>query len=346
MTLVVGSLLAQPARASAPPAASPSAPPAASLSASPSAPPAASLTGPDACPSADDTVCGRLQFEAGTRAFEQNEYEVARRAFETALRLRPHPVIRYNLALCWARLGKPGAALIELQQVLSDSQTDKDLRARAERERRSAELAQAHVTFMLSDPAREHLELDGGVVPTTSHELALDPGQHHVRIISGASVVLDQDLDLSPGERIELRVGQRSRRIDVVVVPEPAASARTPTPTPERPKATRHGLAPAWFFAAAGTTAVLTGLTIWSGLDTQSALSEYEQQLPVLSQAEADRRVREGHARELRTNLLLTGSLLGAAGSAVLGLWFVDFGSRQRTSIALGPAQLSVTTRF
>ena len=108
----------------------------------------------------------------------------------------------------------------------------------------------------------------------------------------------------------------------------------------------RRGLAPIWFFAAAGTTAVLTGLTIWSGLDTQHAFTSYEQQLPNLSQAEADRRVSEGHARERRTNLLLPGSLLGAAGSAVLGLWFVDFGGGQRAHVALGLGQVSVTTHF
>ncbi|HEY1537123.1 MAG TPA: tetratricopeptide repeat protein [Polyangiaceae bacterium] len=331
MTLVAGALLVRTARADAPAA---------------SAEPASALAASEACPSGDDTTCGRLQFEAGTRAFEQGQYEVARHAFESALSLRPHPVIRYNLALCWARLGKPSLALNELQLVLGDNKTDQDLRARSQRELRSAQLAQAHVTFTLSDPARERLELDGSDAPTSSSELALDPGQHHVRIISGASVVLDQDLELSPGERVELRVGQSSRRIDVVVVPEPAIGARAATPPPEPREAPRRGLSPIWFFAAAGTTAVLTGLTIWSGLDTQHALTSYQQQLPNLSQAEADRRVSEGHARERRTNLLLTGSLLGAAGSAVLGLWFVDFGGGQRAHVALGLGQVSVTTHF
>ena len=229
--------------------------------------------------------------------------------------------------------------------MLSDSKTDPDLRARSERNV-SAQQAQAHVTFTLSDPASERLELDGSDEPHSSNELALDPGQHHVRIISGASVVFDQDLDLSPGERIELRVGQRSRRIDVVVVPDPGSGTRSATPPSERRELPRRGLAPVWFFTALGTTTVLTGLTIWSGLDTQHALTSYDQQLPSLSQAEADHRVSEGHARERRTNLLLTGSLLGAAGSAVLGLWFVDFGGAQRAHVALGAGQLSVTTHF
>jgi tetratricopeptide (TPR) repeat protein len=297
------------------------------------------------CPSGDDTICGRLQFEAGTRAYESGQYDVAKRAFEAALARRPHPVIRYNLALCWARLGKPLAALAELRLVLADAQTDKDLRARSERELRSAEQAQAHITFTLLDAAHDRLELDGTSVSTPNDELVVDPGSHHVRIISGASIVLDQDLELAPGERVELRVGQRSRRIDVVVVPETRAPGPA-TPVGHVPASARHRLAPAWFFVAAGTTAVLTGLTVWSGLDTQHALSDYQRALPTLTQAEADRRVSDGHARERRTNLLLSGSLIAAAGSAVLGIWLVDFGGNRPATVALGVGRVSVATQF
>jgi hypothetical protein len=165
-----------------------------------------------------------------------------------------------------------------------------------------------------------------------------------VRIISGASIVLDQDLDLAPGERVELRVGERSRRIDVILVPETKPAA--PGPVVPRREGTRHGLSPAWFFAAAGTTAVATALTVWSGLDTQSTLSDYEKQRPVLSQVEADRLVADGHARERRTNWLLSGSIVCAAGTAVLGIWFVDFKGSESTRVALGLGQMSLSTRF
>ncbi|MEO6600423.1 MAG: tetratricopeptide repeat protein [Polyangiaceae bacterium] len=305
-------------------------------------------TNPDPCPSNDETVCGRQQFQAGTRAFVRGEFEDARRAFQAALALRPHPVIRYNLAVCWARLGKPSAAVAELRLVLGDAEADKALRARSERELRLAEQAQAHVSFTLSDPGRDRLELDGVRVDPANREFAVDPGLHHARITSGASVVLDQDLELATGERIELRVGQRSRRIDVVVVSDPtlAADGAAASSPAVRPDYARHGLSPTWFIAAAGTTAVLTGLTIWSGLDTRSAHSEYESRLPTLTQAEADRRVSDGHSRELRTNLLLSGSLLCAAGTAVLGIWFVDFGGSHPASVSLGVGQLSLTTQF
>jgi len=331
LSLVAACLLhALPGRASEPAAASGPTEPIASV---------------DACPSGDRTACGREQFEIGTRAFEHSDFEAARRAFELALSLRPHPVIRYNVALCWARTGKPSKALLELDRVIADPATDKDLRERSEREHRSAEMAEAHLTFTLSNPQGDYLELDGARVAAGRRELDVDPGAHHVRIISGASVVLDQDLDLAPGERVELRVGERSRRIDVVVVPEarPAQPARR---APLEPARAPRPLGPTWFFVGAGATAALTGLTIWSGIDTQHAFSNYQRELSTLTQSEADARVKEGHSRELRTNLLLSGSILAAAGSALLAVWFVDFGGQPRATVAFGDSQLFVSTRF
>jgi tetratricopeptide (TPR) repeat protein len=303
---------------------------------------------PADCAEQDPTACGRRHFEAGTRAFERGDYAEASVEFQTALAQRPHLVVRFNLALSLLRLGQPSAALAELAQVLNDPATEKDLRERATREQRSAEQALSHITFRLSDPTRERVELDRKLVDlAVGQELALDPGNHHVRVISNSSVVLDQELDLGLGERLELRVGERSRRIDVVVVPTapavvPLVVKRPPAEARTEPKA----LTPAWFYAGVGATAVLTGLTVWSGIDTNKAYSRYEHALPKLTQAAADERVESGHARELRTNLLLAGSLVCGAGTAVLGIWFVDFSGKSSASVGLSPGRVALSGRF
>jgi hypothetical protein len=304
------------------------------------------------CPEQDATVCGRRHFESGTQAFEKGDFTAAAAAFQLAMSERPHPVIRFNLGLSFARLGRPSAAIEQLKQVEADPAADKELRERAAREERSAAQALARVTFRLSDPTRERVELDGAAVQLAeAAALSLDPGTHHVRVVSGSSVVLDQELELSPGERVELRVGERSRRIDVVVVPDaahpkPAEKSHilAPAPAPASAK-----LSPVWFYAGVGATVALSGVTVWSGLDTQSALTKYERDLPHLSQAQADERVQNGHSRELRTNLLLTGSLLCGAGSAVLGIWFVDFGGQRggaRANVGLAPNAVTLRGSF
>ena len=313
--------------------------------------PAAASASPN-CPEQDATLCGRRHFEAGTQAFEKGDFAAASSAFELALSERPHPVIRFNLALSFARLGRPNAAIEQLKLVQSDPLADKDLRTRAEREQRSATQALSRVTFRLSDPSREKAELDGVVVSVAPEsELSLDPGNHHVRVISGSSVVLDQELELSPGERVELRVGERSRRIDVVVVPDPlhpnpVARPAPPLAPPSSPSRARRPMSPVWFYSGAGATLVLTGFTVWSGLDTQSAFHAYQRDRPHLSQTEADARVSNGHSRELRTNLLLAGSLLCGAGTAVLGIWFVDFGQQKQASFGVSPNAVTWSGRF
>jgi hypothetical protein len=300
------------------------------------------------CPEQDPTICGRRSFEAGTRAFEAGDFVTATKEFELAIAQRPHPVIRFNLALSLARLGRPSAAIQQLRLTIDDPATDKDLRARAEREQRSAEQALSRVTFRLTDPSRERVELDGVPISIVGQqELGIDPGPHRVRVISGSSVVLDQELELTPGERVELRVGERSRRIDVVVVPDAAPKPITAPPTrPMPPPRPRRPVPVAWFYAGLGATAVVTGVTVWSGIDTNSALSDYERDLPKLSQHEAEERVNDGHGRELRTNLLLAGSLACAAGTAVLGIWFVDFGGKAQARALLTPQQLVLSGSF
>lgn len=299
------------------------------------------------CPEQDATICGRHHFEAGTAAFEKNDYKAAAAEFEAALAQRAHPVIRFNLAISLARLGHPTAALEQLALVQADAGADKDLKTRAERERKDAERSLARVTVKLTDPTREQVELDGKPIQLQAgSDLALDPGQHHVRIISGASIVMDQDVELSPGERVELRVGERSRRIDVVVVPDTETPKKTGAQAPRPTPSGMRQLSPVWLIAGAGATVVLGGVTIWSGLDTQSAYSDYERDLPRLTQTQADERVKDGHSRELRTNLLLAGSLVCAAGTAALGIWFVDFSGGQRASVGLSPTGVAMAGSF
>ena len=305
----------------------------------------AAAQAPSACPDQDATACGRHHFEVGTQAFEKGDFAGAAAEFQAAMAERPHPVIRFNLALSLARLGHPSAAIEQLKQVQTDPEADKDLRDRADKEQKSAEQALSRVTFRLSDPSRERVELDGAEVKLApEQELALDPGGHHVRVISGSSVVLDQELELSPSERVELRVGERSRRIDVVVVPD-APHAKAQKSVSQAPPA-HAKLSPVWLYAGVGATLVLTGLTVWSGVDTNHAYSAYQRDLPELDQAQADARVQSGHSKELRTNLLLAGSVLCGAGSAVLGVWFVDFSGKQQASVGFSPTSVELSGRF
>lgn len=126
--------------------------------------------------------------------------------------------------------------------------------------------------------------------------------------------------------------------------PTPELSRPTQTAAPRATTSSRSGdSAPdtetnAWaqpvFYTGVGVTAVLTGLTIWSGLDALSARNS----LPG-TQAQND----SVEARARRTDALLLGTVVAAAGTAYVGLRWVEWGSSKPVEVA---AQVTPTRAF
>jgi hypothetical protein len=310
------------------------------------APPNAVDPAPAAAACGDDPVrCGKDYFEQGTRAFEAHDYAAAIRHFEQAQAIRPHPVISFNLALSLAGAGKVSAALQVLDQVLSDPATDPALKGRAQAQRTEVRARVAELQIELRDAATTVVEVDGVPRHERADALLLDPGPHHLKVTNHGTVVYDEQLSLGAGERLKLRLAPRSRAIDIVVVPDDRRPASPPPPAPA-PTPRERGPSPVWFWGAAATTGVLLGATVASGVDTLRAHDAYERDLPRLTQAQADARVAAGHEKELRTNLLVGATVLGAAATAVLGVFVVDFGGGAASEVALAPGGAAYRFRF
>jgi len=79
----------------------------------------------------------------------------------------------------------------------------------------------------------------------------------------------------------------------------------------------RGGLPVGVFIGAAGATAALGGLLVWSGIDTQAGVDAYEAN-PTLDAYE------EGHKKERRTNILI-GTTAGVGAVAVVLAIFTDW---------------------
>lgn len=297
-----------------------------------------------ACEAAD-AVCGREAFAHGTASFDRGEYVRAEEWFMAAAAAEAHPVVLYNLAVARARSGKVVAACALFDDILADPRTDEALRKRVERERTLASAKIARVSIDLAEPTSSRVVVDGVPVNAIGSELLLDPGLHRFRVFTRELPVYEQDVELSAGERLRLRVTSGTRAMDVVVVPTTETPAEAP---PAEPRVTT-GVRPIWFVTSTALTALLASATVWSALDVQSAHSRYQADLPRLTQAQADTRVAEGHRRERRTNVLLAVTGVAAAGSAVLGVFFVDWGpsataggsKRPRLDVGLSGAQLT-----
>lgn len=287
----------------------------------------------------DAAVCGRKEFEAGIAAFRAGEYGAAADHFRAAHELRPHPVVLFNLALAEAKLGHHLRALESFERVLADAELPADLRPKVEQEKAAAE--QRIGTLEVDAGPGARVLVDGAAVEGSPAVARVAPGSHTVRALEGQRVVLERTVNVRPGERLHLSL---DRTRDVVVQAGDPKRDRAPAA-----EARATGPSPVWFYAGAGLTAVLGGVTIWSALDTKTAFDDYESELPTLSQSEVDDRVAEGHRLETRTNVLIGATAIAAVGTAALGLFVVDWGGGTQgpaTGLSVGPGSVRAFGRF
>ena len=117
---------------------------------------------------------------------------------------------------------------------------------------------------------------------------------------------------------------------------------------------------PLYFWIAAGVTAAVGGVTIWSGVDTLNNPGKEAVRDACRGQGEDCPEYQDGKDKELRTNILLGTTGVLAAGTIVLGAIFTDWSGggggeagRPRTTAGITPwldvtngAKLGASGRF
>ena len=282
--------------------------------------------------------CGRVAFDAGVKAYQEGDYPTALQHFREAFKYKPHPAVGLNLGLAESKNGMLLEAIARFDEVIAHPDASDNLRKAAQREKDTVEGNLAVLMLDVSSGGNVSATVDGSPMLGDPPTVRLNPGVHHMRVTEGDEVLLDRKVNLDLGERLRVAV-QRSSEVKVVIPPKP----KPPKPKP------RSGVDPVWLYASAGVTVALGAATLWSGLDTRSAYNEYERDLPTLPQDEINRRVDEGNGKETRTNVLLGVTTLAAAGTAVLGIWFVDWEGAPESepgNVALTPGGVLVRGRW
>jgi hypothetical protein len=135
-------------------------------------------------------------------------------------------------------------------------------------------------------------------------------------------------------EQLEAHSEPATATSEPVLQPEPAPARPAP---PERPAQAAHSDAPRYvFWIGIGVTGVLTGVTVWSGLD---ALHD-EDTLPSRSDPNYSTAATEVNDSAVRTDWLLAATLLSAASTAAVGIWAVDWEEGSR-GVRVGAAPLA-----
>jgi hypothetical protein len=92
-------------------------------------------------------------------------------------------------------------------------------------------------------------------------------------------------------------------------------------------------LNPLYFYIGAGATAVLGGVTIWSGIDTVNnpGKDRVRDTCQHGTQASCDSVFNQGKNAELRTNVLIGATSVVGVATAVIGIFFTDWKGKKKT---------------
>lgn len=275
------------------------------------------------------------KFREGERAYQRHDYPKAAAAFEEAYAIAPHPAALFNAARAYQKAGElTRAANLTARYLQSADESEK---RRAQANALLSELTPKLGRIEVTAESAEDVSIDDA--PVELETTFVDPGDH---VVSG---VFD-------GERVERKMEVVAGSLARVILEPPAPEPDVP-PQPygeghdeaaqKDAPASRKGLPPTVVYVGAGATAFFAGLTIWSGLDTNAAREDYDQN-------PTQQGLDEGEAKQSRTNLFLGVTAVLGVGTGVVALLFTDWSdepaSQESVELGVGPGSVFVTGRF
>jgi len=194
-------------------------------------------------PDAATRTRARENFQSGVAAYQRGDYQVALEAFSTAYRLAPHPMVRANIANCYAQLHRPIEAVEWFEHFLAEA-TGAPETQRAEvtahiRELRQ-QIAEVRLVIEPSDAPEVLATVDGHPV-SPAELLRLEPGRHALVVRADGFRTERMDVDATGGSTRDVRVQLRSI---APAAPVAAAVAEPPPPQRAEPRQPVHVAAP------------------------------------------------------------------------------------------------------
>lgn len=273
---------------------------------------------------AGDDVAGRQRaaalYDRAVALYESAKYGEAARAFYDADQLSPSSDA-LSSAIAAARLAHDDLLVARAaQRAVARESSDPKLAGDA---RAALSEAEAHL-------ARVDLSCAPAPCGLSIESSAVEPGRHY--LLPGTRV-----LSASFGsERVEQRASLAAGSLYTITLTAPPKAAPTvaprpaPTSSPPRDESSPRDVSPprkplpAWtFYAGAGVSLALAGVTIWSGVDALGDVDHYES-----TRTTGDRDAAQSSIR--RSDLLLAGTVLMAGLTTYAAIAWVDFGGRRQ----------------
>jgi hypothetical protein len=317
-------------------------------------------------------------FEAAANALKAKDYQTAALQFETAHELLPSAEALRGAIRARSRAGHGArAATLAAQGMRLFPDTNKLVKAAEEA---LAEFGPGLHGLEVTCSQACSLAIDGHRVPgapSKEARLYLDPGKHTIAASFPDGSGADQQLIVAKaGGKNSIHFMSRSSSAAPTGTsaerpsPEPTGTASDPGPGPASASSTEadvepdpgeaptvdaaapwDGWSPAVFFVTLGVTAVLGGVTIWSGVDTLNNPGQDVVRQRCQGLGTDCPEYQDGLAKQVRTNALIGVTAGVGALTAIVGLFLTDWTPDEpaEPGVALVPGsegEVAVRARF
>jgi hypothetical protein len=145
----------------------------------------------------------KTAFENGVSALREEDFLQALTAFETSYKLRPKPVVLYNIGMCQKALSKYTDAISSLRRLLDESKDALSSARREETIEALTELEKKVAHLKVESTAKDaDIYIDGrhrGQMPVEG-PIMLDPGVHVIEVRQKDHTLFQKEISLSMGE--------------------------------------------------------------------------------------------------------------------------------------------------
>src|SRR6187402_813998 len=176
---------------------------------------------------ADNAAGAEAAFQRGRTLLKQGKYKEACASFEQSQKLDPQIGTRYNLALCWEKLGKLASAWAALREV---AQRDTNKSRRGQAAKRAAELEPKLPKLRLTAAALPGLKITSNGEDVTNLldlDSPVDPGSYELVATATGHKPWSTKIEIAqPGKLVSVAVPPLQRGSEV------KAAASEPRPDP------------------------------------------------------------------------------------------------------------------
>lgn len=187
-----------------------------------------------------DQLRARQLFEHGVADYEAGRYAQALASFQEAFRLKPHPMVRVNMANCYDKLGQPLQAIFHFEGFLEAKQGTATQRREVTKALRRLRRKVAPVTFRVA-PDGAVITIDGGEQRRAPimEPVLLEQGYHRVEVRLDGYAAQERQFEVLGGKPSELDVtlarGPSAGPPVLSVTPTPASASAASLPPDSAP---------------------------------------------------------------------------------------------------------------